>query len=363
MKQIEQFSLIIVTFLMSFSGLGYSFNFKPANNPDIQYFGRWDMSDTTNYLHSWPGIYIYAEFSGTSIGVRMADSVNYYNIYLDGKFYKIFHSNRGGERDYILADSLINTHHTFRFSQRNISFGVYSFSGILIDNGAKLFPPPPKPTRKIEFIGNSFTAAEGNEATQAEMQWEAKFPVTNIDKGFATIIARHFDAQYHTTCRSGIGMVCNWQGKFNISMPHYFDRTLMEREEPKWDFKKWIPDLVVICLGINDYSGLKGKNGEVSEKNSEIFRNGYHDFLKTVRKVYPDVPILAVAASPEWIRKNVKEVVEKEKASGHHDIYYAQFNHFPGGYVANGHPTVATHRKIADEIINAIDSYKFFLEK
>ena len=363
MNRFLKYFLNILLQLIVYSNMIYSASFMPADNPDIQYFGRWDMSDSLSYLHSWPGVYIYAEFSGTTIGVRMDDSVNYYNVYLDGKFYKIFHSKKAGVRDYILADSLTNSHHTFRFSQRNISFGAYSFSGLLIDDGAKLFPPPPKPSRKIEFIGNSFTAAEGNEATQAEMQWEAKFPVTNIDKGFAPLIAGHFHAQYHTTCRSGIGMVCDWQGKFDISMPHYFDRTLMEREEPKWDFKKWIPNLVVICLGLNDNSGLKGKNGEVSNKNSEIFRTGYHDFLKTVRKVYPGVPILTVAASPEWIRKNVKEVVEKEKADGHNDIYYAQFDHFPGGYVANGHPTVATHKKIADEIIKAIDDYKIFPEK
>ncbi len=353
----------ISVFLFCLSGFSYPINFIPANNPYIQYFGRWDMADSLHPEHSWPGIYIYAEFSGTRIGVRMDDSVNYYNVYLDGEFYKVFHSNKGGERDYILADSLTDTHHSFRFSQRNISFGVYTFSGLLIDNGAELFQPPAKPSRKIEFIGNSFTAAEGNEATQAEMQWEAKFPVTNIDKGFAPLIARHFDAQYHTICRSGIGMVCDWQGKFDSSMPHYFDRTLMEKEEPKWDFKKWMPDLVVICLGLNDYSGSKGKNGEVTEKNSRIFRNGYQNFLKTVRKAYPGIPILAVAASPEWIRKNVKEVVDAEKANGCNDIYYTQFDHFPGGYVANGHPTVATHKKIADQIIKAIDDFNLFQGK
>ncbi len=360
MKHMKQYFLV-AAFLVCFSHISYPINFIPADNHYIQYFGRWDITDSLQPKHSWPGIFIYAEFSGTTIGVRMDDSVNYYNVYLDSKFYKIFHSNKGGERDYILADSLTNAHHTLRLSQRNISFGVYSFSGLLLDNSAQLFPPPAKPERKIEFIGNSFTAAEGNEATQAEMQWDAKFSVTNIDEGFAPIIARHFNAQYHTTCRSGIGMVCDWQGKFDVSMPHYFDRTLMERKEPKWDFIKWIPDLVVICLGLNDFSGLKDKNGDVPEKNSEIFRKGYHDFLTTVRGAYPGVPILVVAASPEWIRENVKQVVSEENGDGHNDIYYAQFDHFPGGYVANGHPTVATHKKIAGEIINAINKYKLIL--
>jgi hypothetical protein len=111
-----------------------------------------------------------------------------------------------------------------------------------VDEGAALFPPPPEPVRKIEFIGDSFTAAEGNEATVAEMPWEEKKPVTNIDRGFAKIVAAHFSAQVHTTCRSGIGMVCDWRGDRETAMPKYFNRTLMESPEPRWDFSGWIPD-------------------------------------------------------------------------------------------------------------------------
>ena len=359
MRELFKYFLFILIQLWGFNAMIFPVSFIPANDPNIEYSGRWDMSDSRNPRHSWPGIYICTEFTGTTIGVRMNDNVNYYNVYIDEKLFKVFHGDKEGDTDYILADSLINNHHSFRFSQRNISFGVYSFGGLLLDDNAELLPPPPMPERKIEFIGNSFTAAEGNEATQAEMEWEAKFPVTNIDKGFAPLIARHFNAQYHTTCRSGIGMVCDWQGKFDISMPNYFDRTLMEREQPKWDFNKWIPDLVVICLGLNDFSGLK-VNDEVPASNSEIFRKGYHNFLVEIRKVYPGVPIIAVAAHVEWIRDNVKQVVDEEKADGHNEVFYAQFDYFPGGYVASGHPSVETDKKIADEIIKAIDEYRIF---
>ncbi len=359
MRELFKYFLFIIVQLWGFNGMIFPTSFFPADNLYIGYSGRWDMSDSLHLKHSWPGIYIYAEFTGTTIGVRMDDNVNYYNVYIDGKLIKIFHGDKERETDYILLDNLTNTHHSFRFSQRNISFGVYSFGGLLLDDSAKLLPPLPMPERKIEFIGDSFTAAEGNEATQTEMEWEAKFPVTNIDKGFAPLIARHFNAQYHTTCRSGIGIVCDWQGKFDISMPNYFDRTLMEREEPKWDFNKWIPNLVVICLGLNDFSGLK-VNGEVPANNSVIFRKGYHNFLGKIRKVYPGVPIIAVAAHVEWIRDNVKQVVDEEKADGHNEVFYTQFDYFAGGYVASGHPSVETDKKIAEEIIKAIDGYRLF---
>lgn len=339
----------------------YSTQVIPANHPYIQYFGRWDLTDSLHPKHSWPGVYIYAEFSGKCIGIRMTDNTNYYNIYIDGKFHGVFHGNKIDEADYILADSLEEMHHTFLMSKRNIVFNsIFSISGLLLDEGAVLFPPPLKPSQKIEFIGDSFTASESNEATVQQLAWEERFPVTNIDKGFAPLIARHYGAQYQTTCRSGSGMVCDWQGNFNVSLPKLFDRTLMEADTPKWDFKQWIPDLVVVCLGLNDHSGLKGNDGTVSEEKSAIFRNGYHNFLMTLRTVYPDVKILAVAPPVEWIRNNVQQVVNEELKNGRKDIYYTHFDEFPGGYVANGHPTVETHRKIADQIITAIDRFEFF---
>jgi len=134
----------------------------------------------------------------------------------------------------------------------------------------------------------------------------------------------------------------------------------MDFPEPKWDFQKWQPDLAVVCLGLNDFSGLKDNDGNISSANSALFCKTYHEFITTVRQVYPGVKILAVAAHPEWIRQNVSRVVEEEKQGGRQDIYYTQFDYFPDGYVANGHPNVATHQKIADQLIEAISAIGIF---
>jgi hypothetical protein len=47
-----------------------------------QYLGRWDRSEPARPKHAWPGVYVCARFTGTSIGVRMDDHLNYYNIYI-----------------------------------------------------------------------------------------------------------------------------------------------------------------------------------------------------------------------------------------------------------------------------------------
>jgi len=352
---------LMIIFLFTYGSVVSQLKFYSADNPNIQYFGRWDFSDRLHPKHSWPGVYIYAEFTGTSIGIRLEDKINYYNVYIDGEFYKVFHGDKEGEADYILVENLENKPHTFRFSKRNIYFDqVFSFSGLILNNDAELLQPKPKLLRKIEFVGDSYTAAESNEAIEQELPWEARFPVTNIDKGFAHVIANHFNAQYTATCRSGSGMVCDWRGDTNFTIPKIFDRTLMEVPEPKWDFSQLIPDIVVICLGLNDYSGLKDQDGNVGKEKSEYFRKGYHNFLLKLREVYPGVKILAVAAYTDWIRNNVKHVVEAERQSGMYDIFYAQFDYFEGGYVANGHPTIETHKKMADQIIEQMETFKIF---
>jgi len=355
------FAFIVSQVLCLNSG-AYASKFVPANDPNIQYFGRWDMTDSLHPRYSWPGIYLAAEFSGTSIGIRLADGTNYFNVYIDGKLHSVFHGTNPAEADYVLADSLPDARHTFLFSRRNTTFEKpYTFSGLIIDAAAALLPPPPKPSRKIEFIGASFVAGESNEATEVEtLPWEARFPVTNIDKSFAPIIARHFNAQYTTTCRSGAGMYCDWRGDTNEAIPRIFDRTLMEANEPKWDFKQWVPDVVVIDLGFNDYDGLKDKEGNISDEKSAAFRKAYHLFLATLRTVYPGTRMVVLAPFPEWIRSNLKKIIDDEASAGRHDINYAQYDNYPGGYVAHGHPTVETDRKMATQIIEAMESFDLF---
>jgi hypothetical protein len=364
MRRYCLYSIILLFQTGGYHGMIDAMTFIAADNPSIQYFGRWDMTDPLRPRYSWPGVYICAEFRGTRIGVRLLDTTDYFNVYIDGALHGVFHGSRRTGPDYIVADSLQEGRHSFRFSRRNITFEEpYTFCGLLLGEGGEILPPAAPPLRKMEFIGDSFTAAESDEATVQALDWEARYPVTNIDAGFAPLIAKHFGAQYHTTCRSGSGMYCDWQGNPDLTIPARFDRTLMESVRPKWDFAKWVPDVVVVCLGLNDYSGLKDSAGNVTEKKSALFRGAYRKFLGTLRAVYPGIRIVAVAASEQWIRDNVGKVVDEEREAGDRTISYARFDRFNGGYVAYGHPTVATHRRMADQIISQMEELRLFKEK
>ena len=347
--------ILIMTITVVYAG-----EFFPADNPNIQYFGRWDFSDPTAPTHSWPGVYIYTEFTGTSISVRLNDNLCYYNVYIDDELRSVFHNSESGDVTKILASGLADTSHTLLLTKRNeTSWTKYTFLGFEIDDGKILLPPQPAPDLKIEFIGDSFTSASGNEAPTNDAP-DPMQPYTNIDKGFGPIIARNYGAQYHMSSISGIGLTLDWQSNYDFNMPDYFNRTLAYNPTPKWDFEQWIPNLVIIGLGLNDYSGYDGYNSGIEASETAEYINSYHEFISTIKDYYPGVRILAVAPHVEWIRDCVHQVVDTENTSGHDDIFYAQYSYYNGGYVNQGHPNVATHAGIAAEIIAAIDTIDAF---
>ncbi|HOT97449.1 MAG TPA: SGNH/GDSL hydrolase family protein [bacterium] len=329
----------------------------PANDPNIQYSGRWDFSDPLAPAHSWPGVYLYAEFEGTSIGVKMKDNFCYYNIIIDGADTLVLHPTSGEITTYPVASGLAPGRHSIRIEKRNeTTWAKFTFNGFVLDDGKGLLPPPARPERRIEFVGDSYTSASGNLYTKSDKPAEDA-PITNINEGFGPITARHFGAEYMMTSRSGYGMVMDWQGSRSGSLPAVFGQTHTFTATPPWDFSQWAPNLVVIGLGLNDYSGFGGWNGAISESNRNLYKTEYHKFVATLRDLYPGVKILAVGPHVEWLQQVIAEIVAEENAAGNADVFYTSYPYYDGGYVYDGHPSVATHHKIAERLIAAINSF------
>ena len=328
----------------------------PANDPNLQYYGRWDFSDPKAPTHSWGGVYILAEFEGTSIGIMANDNASYFNVFIDDSLISVFHGDKDTLASYTLATGLENGNHKILLTKRyETPNGKYSFNGFILDDGKNVLPLPPKPKRKIEFIGDSYTSAEGNEWTEERKAPDDSY--TNIYKGFGSIIARHYNAQYQMTSRSGIGLLLDWQGDYKNNIPDYFDRTLFCCPDPIWDFSRWVPDLVVICLGLNDYNGLGGYSGPVDSLSTAMFKSRYHEFIGTIMRLYPGAKILLVAPNDlDWIKEQASGVTAKENSVGHTNVYYTFFPYYTGYYVNDGHPNVAADKMIAERLIEKIDT-------
>ena len=350
--RVMNFIIFAILFL---NGILFASTTIPANDPNIQYYGRWDFSIPTAPSHSWPGVYIYAVFQGTSIGIITDDNACWYNVFIDSVSSTVFHGTTYGVTTYTLANGLSNGTHTILITKRGeTSWTKFSFYGFVLDDGKRILPPPPKPIRKIEFIGDSYTSASGNEWTDNSSAPDDSY--TNIFLGFGPVIARHYNAQYQMTSRGGIGLVLDWQGNYANNMPSAYDRALFYTGEPKWDFSQWVPNLVVICLGLNDYSGFNYLFNTISDENAQLYRTRYHEFIATVMGENPGANIIVVAANDNsWLKTNISQVAAEENAMGHSNVHYAYFPYYDGGYVNSWHPNVATHKKIADTLIYAIN--------
>ncbi|MCO5934961.1 hypothetical protein NAF17_05380 [Mucilaginibacter sp. RB4R14] len=68
---------------------------------------------------------------------------------------------------------------------------------------------------------------------------------------YANVDARHFDAEFSSISKSGIGVFICW---FNYVMPDIYDRACAY-DKAKWDFNKFTPELVVVNL-FQNYSWL-----------------------------------------------------------------------------------------------------------
>ena len=152
--------------------------------------------------------------------------------------------------------------------------------GVYLDDDARLLPPPPLPSRRLEFIGDSMTCGFGNLSAGP---MEPFSPATeDSTQTYAALTSRHFGADTHYLCRSGRGIISDCDGSRAQPVPRWFFETSLTHPQP-WDFSAWQPDVLVINLGTNDC------NGGVSK---EEFTAGAVAFLRRIRGVYPGAQLL-----------------------------------------------------------------------
>jgi hypothetical protein len=279
----------------------------------------------------------------------MDDPGNYYSVEINNRLTGVVRGRAGG-KPVILARRLGAGPHHLRLTRRNLSFDrPTSFVSLMLERGGKAMPTPKRKQLKIEFIGDSYTVAEGNEAKEPAVAWTETLALTDSRRGFAGLLADACDADYRLVARSGSGVLCDWKGNREDAMLERYGWTLMEQSEPAWQPDDWTPDLVVICLGINDHAGLSRSGGGITKPEESEFRAAYRNLLARVRNHSPRAEILAVAHFHPWVRRQVSRIAREDGR-----LHYASFDEFPGGYVANGHPTLETHRRMANQLLPAL---------
>ncbi len=321
-------------------------HFFAADNPHIRYTGRIDFSNRAKPRFWASGVYIAAKFSGSSCSFVVNDEMlsgnnhNYIEVVIDGQ--KLSRIQTTAKSDTIrAARGLAAGSHTIVICKDTESgIGWLEFVGLTCE---ALLPLPPPPSHKIEFIGNSITCGTGSDLSEmpcGKGQW---YDQHNAYLSYGPVTARNVNAQWQLSAVSGIGLIhscCN----LTITMPQVFDKLNMRADSLVWDFSRYQPDVVTICLGQND--GIQ---------DSAIFCSAYVQFIRTIRNYYRDAHIICITspmadARLTGVMKNyLGAIVSSCNIHGDKKVcrYFFKERYSHG---CGGHPNLEEHLQIAGEL-------------
>ena len=313
-----------------------------ADDPAIAYIGRFDRSDPKQAVFMYSGCMIRTVFTGTSVMavLRDAELNNFFEVILDGRR-SVLAANRA-DGTYPLAQGLPSGRHTLEIIRRTEWHGGNTtFAGLLIDSDATLLQPEVS-TRRIEFIGDSYTCGYGNEGKSPDEHFS--YATENSYLSFGALTARALHAEALFVCRSGIGMVQSYDGNKEFNMPRLYDEVI-QKKDLAWDFSRHQPQLVVIDLSDNDYA---------KPLDRDAFINAYLKFLARLRGHYPEAKIVCVVgpslANETWQKwqADVRTVVNRQRANDP-QVYYFGISNFEL-HGSDSHPNLDEHRKVAGEL-------------
>lgn len=332
----------------------------PADDPGFQYTGRIDFADRTAPSLTWSASSVAANFTGSSVAVTLDDAKgkNSFNAFIDGDLDHpvVIHCD-AGTKTYAVADKLADKSHQLLLTKRTEGeHGATAFRGLVLDEHAHLLPPTPRPTRRIEFFGDSITCGMGNEAADGAPDGNPR--EENSFLTYAAITGRNLNAETHLISQSGIGVIISW---FDFIMPQFYDQlSAVGNNDTRWDFSQWTPDVVVINLFQNDKWIIDNQKKIVPAPSDEDRVKAYLDFIKTIRREYPHAQIICALGSmdatdqaskwPGYITSAVEQM-KRENPGDKIDTVFFEFT----GYGA--HPRVRHHQA------NAVKLTAFVREK
>ncbi|WP_321280829.1 SGNH/GDSL hydrolase family protein [Marinifilum fragile] len=332
--------------------------FVPFSNSEIKYSGRIDTASVDHAELYWSGSSIKINFEGESLSALMKDEKgdNYYNIIIDKDSIVLFRPDTIKGYHELVTNLSPGKHIIELFKRTEWDRGTTDFYGFKIDGKAKLLPNADVAKRKIEFYGNSITAGYAVEDTSGKDSPDSTF--TNNYLSYAAITARHFDADYHCICKSGIGITISW---FPFEMPDIYDRLNPADSTSKWNFSLYAPDVVVVNLFQNDSWLVNMPKRDEFKKNfgknspsEEYLIHAYQQFVTGIRNHYPNAEIICMLGNMDATKEGSQwpEYIKKAVVGLKDDKIYTHFVPFKE---TRGHPSVKEQEEMANSLIKFID--------
>ena len=321
-----------------------------AADPNLRYVGRIDFSNPQLPRFWAPGVYCTGKFRGDSALLNVKDEMlwgsnhNYITIVIDDELPVRLQLKTNTDTVLLKAKKKKSIHRFLFCKGTESNIGYCEIAGIACE---ALLPPDPLPIRRIEFIGNSITCSAGSDAAVipcGKGKWEDQH---NAYMGYAAITARALQSQWHLTAVSGIGLMHSCCG-LKITMPQVFDKISLHKDTIQWDFNKYQPDIVTVCLGQND-----------GVQDSTEFCSRYVRFLQKLREHYPSAELICLTSPMADAKLNkvqsnyLTAVTASMQAQGDQKVSYYFFSKIYNSG-CDWHPNLKEHALIAAELTRYI---------
>lgn len=304
------------------------------------------MSNAAAPRFAWSGSSILTRFEGTGLTARLRDEGgnNHFLVVVDGEPKGIIRTSATKDSYPLVQGLAKGVHEVALYKRTEARVGETAFLGF--EPEGTFLPPSAPLERRMEVIGDSITAGYGNEGPD---QYCTFIPSQqNEYVTYGAIAARALKAEHVTVA---------WSGKTIGEMTDFWERTLPARQESRWDFKTWIPQLVVINLGTNNFATY--------DPGEERYVRVYTNLFNKVRAAYPSALIVCALGPmltdnyPEGrhtlttARKYMKAAMTKISASGEKNFEFVEFpeQRHSDGLGCGFHPSKKTHMLMADRLI------------
>lgn len=212
---------------------------------------------------------------------------------------------------------------------------------------------------KLEFIAASSSTGYGNLGSPTSPSKTTE----NSDalKGFAFLTAQALNADISIFSASGWGCSASqWTSPNNLNVPDAYDYVDFssyknKTESQKWSAGKYIPDVVVVNLGTNDWSYINAATS-ATEKDARMnaFQRKYIQFLEHLHEVYPDAQLIVLYGLMNEV--NIYDATQNIVSAAQGKIPNLAIIQIIGdGMGYNSHPSAASHQVIANKLTAFIE--------
>jgi hypothetical protein len=326
-------------------------NFK---DPKIHYMGRIGIKDDAAEL-TWSASSVIINFNGTGAKATLKDDsgFDFITVVVDDKVISAIQPTVDKKEYQLVSGLSAGSHKLELFKRTEYDMGKLLFYNF--DIAGKILPPPVYKHR-IEFYGNSITCGYAIEDKEGKDRGTYQF--VNAYKSYANLTARHFNADYNSISKSGIGITISW---FNYVMPDIYNRLAANDPNVLWDFSKYTPEVVVINLFQNDSWLVKNFEHEqfkahfgTTPPTPEFIIKSYQDLIGKIRAEYPKAKIICALGSMDATRDGspwpgyIEKAVAGLKDKGIYTHFFPYKN-------TPGHPSEKEQQVMADDLIAFIE--------